>query len=233
MNVPRQMINLLGIVVVVALLVAGLTMVVLPMYSSARAIDADTANVAQTNQLYDVRVSQLTAAQAEIESLTGDVTALRRQIAASSQLDDVMQIVVDSARATGATIESVVAADAEPWAPRTGLEGDDAGTAPADTAPAEGEAAAAPGETAPVEGETTETADAATDAGAGETSTEPAVSPQQQIPVTITVQVADARSAAAFIDALSRGPRLLATIDGTLEEGTLTVTALALVRTED
>ena len=77
--------------------------------------------------------------------------------------------------------------------------------------------------------------DATTGAGAGETSTEtePAVSPQQQIPVTITVQVTDARSAAAFIDALSRGPRLLATIDGTLEEGTLTVTALALVRTED
>ncbi|MBD8023876.1 hypothetical protein [Microbacterium gallinarum] len=233
MNIPRQMINLLGIVVVVALLVAGLTMVVLPMYSSARAIDTDTANVAQTNQLYDVRVSQLTAAQAEIETLTGDVTALRRQIAASSQLDDVMQIVVDSARATGATIESVSAADAEPWAPRTGLEGDDdAGAAPADTAPAEGEAA-------PAEGDTTETGDATTDpamdAGAGETpaETEPAASPQQQIPVTITVEVPDARSAAAFIDALSRGPRLLATIDGTLEEGTLTVTALALVRTED
>ena len=125
MNIPRQMINLLGIVVVVALLVAGLTMVVLPMYSSARAIDSDTANVAQTNQQYDVRVARLTAAQAEIETLTGDVTALRRQIAASSQLDDVMQIVVDSARVTGATIESVVAADAEPWAPRTGLEGDE------------------------------------------------------------------------------------------------------------
>jgi TolA-binding protein len=231
-NIPRQMINLLGIVVVVALLVAGLTMVVLPMYSSARAIDTDTANVAQTNQLYDVRVSQLTAAQAEIETLTGDVTALRRQISASSQLDDVMQIVVDSARATGATIESVSAADAEPWAPRTGLEGDDdAGAAPADD-PAEGEAT-------PAEGDTTETGGATTDppadAGAGETSTEtePAVSPQQQIAVTITVEVPDARSAAAFIDALSRGPRLLATIDGTLEEGVLTVTALALVRTED
>ena len=230
MNIPRQMINLVGVVVVVALLVAGLTMIVLPMYSSARSIDADTANVAQTNQLYDVRVSRLTAAQAEIETLTGDVTALRRQIAASSQLDDVMQIVVDSAKATGATIESVSAADAEPWAPRTGLEGEGDTGAPVDAAPAEGEAAPAEGEGT----ETTETTDAAADAGTeAPAEAEPAASPQQQIPVTITVEVPDARAAAAFIDALSRGPRLLATIDGTLEEGTLTVTALALVRTED
>ncbi|WP_214466753.1 hypothetical protein [Microbacterium flavescens] len=231
MNIPRQMINLVGIVVVVALLVAGATLIVLPMYSSARAIDGETASVAQTNQLYDVQVATLTGAQERIEELTGEVTGLRRQIPASSQLDDVMQIVVDSARATGATIESVSAADAEPWMPRTGLAGDDdAGTAPVE------EAAPAP-EGDEAEGDTAESTDPA---DASETAADPAaeavaeaVSPQQQIPVTIAVQVPDARSAAAFMDALGRGPRLLAPIDGTLEEGTLTVTALALVRTKD
>nr|BFF11077.1 hypothetical protein GCM10025699_23800 [Microbacterium flavescens] len=122
-------------------------------------------------------------------------------------------------------------ADAEPWMPRTGLAGDDdAGTAPVE------EAAPAP-EGDEAEGDTAESTDPA---DASETAADPAaeavaeaVSPQQQIPVTITVQVPDARSAAAFMDALGRGPRLLAPIDGTLEEGTLTVTALALVRTKD
>jgi hypothetical protein len=51
--------------------------------------------------------------------------------------------------------------------------------------------------------------------------------------VTIRVAVPSAEAAAAFMDALGRGPRLLLPIDGTLDGPTLTVTALALVRTED
>jgi hypothetical protein len=53
------------------------------------------------------------------------------------------------------------------------------------------------------------------------------------VPLTIVVELADASQAAAFIDALGRGPRLLAPIDGTLDDGTLTVTALAFIRTEE
>ncbi|WP_164743555.1 hypothetical protein [Microbacterium sulfonylureivorans] len=227
MNIPRQMINLVGVVVVVALLVAGVTMIALPMWSSARSIDGDTATVAQTNEVYEVRVATLTGAQDEIEALTGEVSGLRRQIAASPQLDDVMQIVVDAARATGAEIQSVSAADPEPWTPRAGLAGDDAEAAPADEpAAAEGEAADDASGQAP-----------ATDDGAAAAEpapeTEPTASPQLQIPVTITVTVADADAAGAFIDALGRGPRLLATIDAAFEGDTLSVTTLALVRTED
>jgi hypothetical protein len=39
--------------------------------------------------------------------------------------------------------------------------------------------------------------------------------------------------AAAFMDALGRGPRLLSPTNGTLTDGTLTVSALAFIRTGD
>jgi len=232
-NIPRQMINLIGVVVVVALLVAGVTMIALPGWCSARATDGDTAGVAQTNEIYEVQVATLTAAQDDIEALTGEVTGLRRQIAASSQLDDVMQIVVDSARATGVQIENVTAADAEPWMPRTGLDGDDAGAAPTDEPAAapegeatEGESAADAGGETPAAGEGEAAAETAPEADS-------AASPQLQIPLTITVAVPNADAAGAFMDALGRGPRLLVPIDGTYEGETLSVTALALVRTEE
>jgi hypothetical protein len=233
---PRQMINLVGLVVVVALLVAGVTLIALPMYGSARAIDSDTAAVAQANDLYDVRVATLSGAKERIDEIDADVSGLRGQIAGSSQLDDVMLIVVDAAESAGATIEGVSAADPEPFAPRTGLTSDDgSGTAPVDDP-----AAPAP-EPTPTEGdasESTERADAAdaADAAPAEGATVDegaAASPQLQIPITISVTVPDSDAAAAFMDALGRGPRLLSLIDGSFEGETLTVTALALVRTED
>ncbi len=37
----------------------------------------------------------------------------------------------------------------------------------------------------------------------------------------------------AFVDALGAGPRLISPIDATLDDGTLTVTVLTFMRTED
>lgn len=234
MNIPRQMLNLIGIVVAVGLLVAGVTLIALPMYGSAQKIDLETSTVAQTNGIYEVQVARLAGANEDIDQLTADVSALREQIAPAPHLDDAMVIVVDAAQATDATIETVSAGDPEPWTPRTGLaDAEGTGTAPADpaAAPAEGEAAPAEGADAAATTETTEGTDAAT-GGAETPAAEPEASPQQQIPLTITLTVRDARSAARFVDALGAGPRLLVPIDATLDGETLTVTALALVRTE-
>lgn len=228
MTVPKQLINLIGIVVIVALLVAGVTLIAMPMYGSARTIDADTRTVAETNDLYEVRIARLTEANGRIQDISADVSRLRGEIAASSHLDDVMAIVVDAAASAGATIDGVSAADAEPWTPRAGLGDDEAAApAPADEPAAEGGAEPAAG------GGADDGAVADGGAADGTAAVAPAVSPRKQIPVTITVTPPDAAAAAAFVDALGRGPRLLVPIDATLAGGTLTVTALALVRTED
>ena len=226
MNVPRQMINLIGIVLVVGILVAGIALIALPPYGSAQAIDVDTRNVAQTNQLYQVRVTSLSEAAEHMDELTADVTQLRLQIPASSHLDDVVQIAVDAAAATGATIEGFEAAEPEAWAPRTGMGEDGTEAAPVDAPAADPEATTGDAPAPEATGEPTSPAPAtgATDASA---------SPQRQIPVTIRVAVTGAAAAAAFMDAMGQGSRLLLPIDGTLDGPTLTVTALALVRTED
>lgn len=228
---PRQMINLIAIVLIAGLLFAGTMLVVLPVYGSARTTETSARDVAQTNDVYQLQVDRLEEAEARIDEIAADVAALRLGIPASSRLDDVMQIVVEAAEATGASIEGFAAVDPEAWTPRTGLGGDDAESAPTDdptAAPAAGGEAGAPAPT-PSPAAAGEPEEQTPSAG----ETDAAASPQRQIPVTITVAVPSAEVAAAFLDALGRGPRLLLPIDGTFDETTLTVTALAFVRTED
>lgn len=229
MNIPKQLINLLGAVVVIGVVVAGIALIALPMYGSSQTTDASARTVAQTNDVYDIQVQTLAAERERMDEITADLANLRRQIAAIPQLDDVFEIVIASAADTGATITSVTASDPEPWAPRGAAPDDPTATAPADesaTADAEPTEPVGPEPSAPE----TDAADVAATAPTGG-ATEPA--PSQQVPLTIVVELADASQAAAFIDALGRGPRLLAPIDGTLADGTLTVTALAFIRTED
>ncbi|NLP85904.1 hypothetical protein HF576_18900 [Microbacterium sp. CFH 90308] len=229
MNIPKQLINLLGAVVVIGVVVAGIALIALPMYGSSQTTDASARTVAQTNDVYDVQVQTLAAERERMDEITADLTSLRRQIAAIPQLDDVFEIVIASAADTGATITSVTASDPEPWAPRGGATDDPTATAPAGVADESAADATVPAELEPTASETNAPDPAATAPTDGAT----APSPTQQVPLTIVVELADASQAAAFIDALGRGPRLLAPIDGTLADGTLTVTALAFIRTED
>ena len=229
---PRQMINLIGIVVIAGLVFAGTMLVVLPVYGSARTTETGARDVAQTNDTYQLSIDRLAEAAERIDEISADVAELRRGIPASSRLDDVMQIVVEAAAATGAVIEGFAATEPETWTPRTGLGTDDPESAPTDepaTTAGDGSAETA----APEATEPTPAAEAPDAQAAPAEGTDAAPSPQRQIPVTITVAVPSADVAAAFLDALGRGPRLLLPIDGTLDETTLTVTALALVRTED
>lgn len=228
MNIPKQLINLLGAVVVIGVVVAGIALIALPMYGSSQTTDASARTVAQTNDVYDIQVQTLAAERERMDEITADLAGLRRQIAAIPQLDDVFEIVIASAADTGATITSVTASDPEAWAPRGAASDDPTATAPADTAVEPATPEAEPTESEPASPETDATEAGATAPADGTT----APSPSQQVPLTIVVELADASQAAAFMDALGRGPRLLAPIDGTLADGTLTVTALAFIRTD-
>ncbi|KRB37604.1 hypothetical protein [Microbacterium sp. Root180] len=224
MSIPRQMINLLGIVLVVAVLVAGVTLAGVPLFSSAQTTDASTKTVAQTNQIYQIQVTELAAANETIDEIVTDVTALQSQITATTRMDDVIELAVAAADTVGGTIESFTVAEIEPWTPRTGLDSDvEDEAAPTDEGEAEDTSANAESDG------TTDAADGAEAPAEAPATAED--SPQKQIPVTIKVVVPSAAAAAAFMDGLARGPRLIAPIDGTLEDGVLTVTALAFLRT--
>lgn len=234
MNIPKQLINLLGAVVVIGVVVAGVCLIALPMYGASQTTDAQARTVAQTNDVYEIQVQQLSADKQRMTEITAGLAELRREIAAIPKLDDVHEIILAAADDTGATITSVVAAEREPWAPIVpgaedgGAEAPAAGATPPADAPT---AAAEPGADAPADAATGGPADTAPEASA---PADAEASPQQQIPLTITVELADATQAAAFIDALGRGPRLLSPTNGTLTDGTtLVVSALAFIRTEE
>lgn len=229
MNIPKQLINLLGAVVVIAVIVAGIALIALPMYAASQTTDASARTVAQTNDIYEIQVQTLAAEQERMDEITADLASLRRQITAIPQLDDVFEIIIASAEETGATISSVSAGDPEAWTPR-GSAGADPGAppAPAEEAPA-GEV---PNESTAGEG-LIEGMDPAGAAAAPPDAAAPSDSPFRQVPLTIVVELSDAAQAAAFIDALGRGHRLISPIDGTLGHQTLTVTALAFIYTEE
>lgn len=242
MNVPKQFVNLIGAVVVVAILALGVTLVAVPLYSNSQTIEASRREVAQTNDIYSVQVAQLSSANERIDEINTDVATLRAQITPILALDDIIEIVLRSAAANGAAIESVTVADIEPFTPRPGAAAGDAtarATASDPTAPAEEDQTAVDEAAADAEGDAAAADDSAADDASGAAGTETAEtpaegeSPQSQIPLTIEVTVESAARAAAFMDALGQGPRLIVPTSAKLDSGRLIVTAYALIRTGD
>lgn len=182
---PKQFINLIGALVVILVLVLGVVLGVVPLSSQTGQVHDEATSVRQSNDIYDAQVRQLKAVKKpELESR---LAGLRDQIPATNLNDEIFELVVAAASATGAVITSVSAAERVPWT---------APVAEGDTAPVEA-SAETPQEDAPVELET-ETPAAA-----------PAVSPRASIPFAINVTIADVSLAVAFVDALRVAPRLV------------------------
>lgn len=255
MTLNKQFINLLGILLAVVVVVAGLALIAMPMYSQAQTTDNETATVAQSNSVYQVQIDALSAANERIDDIDENLADLRVQIAATPKLDDVFEIVGAAAQQADVRIESITGGEIAAWVPRTAL---DAEGNPVTVAPE-----------APV-------TDAATDGAATEgtatpapvTPTTPETSPQQQVVLTITIDMAQpfamptadaaaddpppaadaesvdpaavraaataqAQKAAAFVDSLAVGPRLIAPTNVAYSGGKLTLSVLAFIRTED
>ncbi|WP_434811676.1 hypothetical protein [Microbacterium sp. bgisy189] len=214
MNSTKQLINLAGLVLVVAIVVAGIALVALPMYSQSQTIDGQTRTVAQTNVVYETQVAQLSAANDRIDEIDANLAELRREIATAPQLDDVFELINAAAERTDVMIDSVAVADPEDFIARTTVVEEAAATAVAAETDGDGADSGEAGAAEP---------QAAADGP----------SLQRQVIITIDVKTEDPEAAARFIDDLGRGPRLLAPIDGTYVGGeTLTATVLAFIRTE-
>ena len=228
MTLNKQLINLAGILAVLVIVVAGVVLAAVPMISQASATDSQTQTVAQSNAVYEAQVTQLTTAQQGIADIGANLTDLRTEIAAQPKLDDVLEIVDKAVAQTGATVESIAVADPVSFVPR-GAVVDTTGTGVPVAAPTPAPAATSGesgGDTAPSDAATTEPAPAAPADGA-------AVTPQAQVLITVTVTIADAKTAATFLDALRVGPRRILPIDAKLDDGKLTVQALTFIRTDD
>lgn len=256
MTLNKQFINLLGILLAVVVVVAGLALIAMPMYSQAQTTDNETATVAQSNSVYQVQIDALSAANERIDDIDANLADLRVQIAATPKLDDVFEIVGAAAQQADVRIESITGGEIVAWVPRTALDAEGNPVTVAPEAPVTGDAA--------TDGAATE--GAATPAPAAPTTTE--TSPQQQVVLTITIDMAQpfampgadaaaddpppaadaesvdpaavraaataqAQKAAAFVDSLAVGPRLIAPTNVAYSGGKLTLSVLAFIRTED
>ncbi len=257
MNANKQLINLAGILVVVVLIVAGIALVALPMYTQSQTIDGQARTAAQTNMLYEQQIAQLAAAESRIDQIDGELAELRREIASSPQLDDLHVLIDAAARSADVRVTSVNASDGEAWSARGRGSDDGAATTGAEE-PAQADAAA-PSE----EGAASDAAEAPAPSADGNST------PQRQVLTTIVIEVgagydagsgesegdgetdegaggegdsgdtllADdvlaelAAKGVAFVDALRKGPRLVTPIDLKYEDGELTVTVLTYYRT--
>ncbi|MGU3643976.1 hypothetical protein ACLBXX_03355 [Microbacterium sp. C23T] len=195
---PKHIVTAIGLVVSLGVIALGVFLVALPLYFQAVAVDGQTATVASTNELYQAQVDTLTAQQENLDEINANVGALRSQIPANGQLDDVFEVVGHAAEASGVLITAVTAGEQVGYTPRTGASSDDA-VAADPTPAAEADAAANTSAVTP----TAPTTDAAS---AG----------RQQVDFVISATAADIAQATVFLDALRAGPRLLNSVTATM-----------------
>lgn len=225
---PKQLVTAIGLVVSLGVIALGVFLVALPLYLQAIAVDGQTATVAGTNALYQTQVDSLQAEEQNLDAINANVAAMRSQIPATGQLDDVFEVVGRAAEATGVVLTAATAGEQVPFTLRTGATAGEPPTAtPAPTptptpTPTEG---AAP-------------ADGTINPGAATPASEaPPASGRQQIDFAISATARDMAQVTAFLDALRTGPRLLSSMTATSTqtgEGTieLQITALTYLDAE-
>lgn len=231
MKLDAKMVNLLGLLVIVAVLGLGTISMVMPIYEGVQDSSDQLETVEQTNDTYRIQLAQLTEAEGRKSEIEKSVEKLRQQLPATVQADSALQVIAAASEATGAFIDRDAFTVATPFAPRTGAE--EEGAAQAEAAPAP---PADPGTAAEGASEATETdADATVDAGT-EVPAEPPADPRQQVEIELVLSVQDTTMATAFLDALRAGPRSVLVTSAVAErgsahvvtgwEGTLTVKLL-------
>lgn len=220
----RSLINLIGVVVMVAVLALGIFLVAAPVAFQAVGVVAQTATVGNTNAVYQAQIDHLTEEQKRLPEIEASVAALQTQIAPANELDDVFELVATAAAATGVNISAVTAEDPAAFSERTAaVAGDEAGAQPAPQATPEPSATPAPSDSQA--GGTAAQTEAlpATTAGAGRT----------QVGFTINVTAPEFGQLVSFLDALRAGPRLLGQVKTTVtptDNGfDLTLSALTFV----
>lgn len=194
MNVPKKLINILGGTVVLGILVAGVSLVTLPVLLASTDLDSQRQQEQQANASRQIQVEVLRSQATARASLDADVADLKQQIPADRDVDSMLSAAVTAASKSGTTITAAAVGSSVDFSLADG--GD-----PETAAPTTSKASANP---SPSGG---------TSAGSGAPSGTP--SGPGQFRVKITVHAASTDQVTAFVEALRTGPRLLR-IDGVI-----------------
>ncbi len=230
MKLDTRMLNLLGLLAIVAVLGLGVVSLIMPMYQGVQSTSGELSLAEQTNEGYRNQLAQLTEAEGRKAEIEKSVAELRKQVPGNVQADTVLQVIADASAATGAFIDSTSFGEPTAFTPRVEPTEDGAAPAPAPTPdPAASDAAAS--------GSADGASGAPTDGAAPPQAATEAATPDQQIEITLTLSVENTAMAANYLDQLRAGSRTLLITSAIAEkssahsvtnwEGTLTVTMLA------
>lgn len=202
---PKQFINVLGILICIAVIAAGFFLVALPLVLQAVTVQATTTQTVATNDTYQLQVDSLHEQEARSEEIAQSVGGLRAQIPANPGLDDVFEIVANAAASAGVTVASITAGEQSVFVERTSptAVGEETEAAPTETTDG---STATP---APTATPAAETGGPATD-GTSE------LTGRTQVDFAISVTSDSVDKITAFLDALRSGPRLLSNITSTV-----------------
>ncbi|MDL9981379.1 hypothetical protein [Microbacterium candidum] len=220
---PKQLINLIGILVAVAVLALGIFLVAMPLATQALGTLASADQVDQTNKLYQAQVDALTKAKENKAETDAAVAELRAQIPAVPHLDDVFALVGRAAQSSGVTITSIAAGTPAAFVPPVGAQANGQPApvpAPSPSATASGIVGQAQNDRDQSNAQTAQE-NAATGAAAGTTAQPAAPAPsttRTQIGFTITVTAVNLDQITAFLDALREGPRLLSNVSSVVAQ---------------
>lgn len=229
---PKQLINIIGIIVCAGILMLALVVVALPIYFQSLATGAQTATVDQSNDLYQAQVDALRVEAERMAEIEASLEELGAQIPATNELDEVFELVARSADAANVQVMTITAGDNVEFVARTQpLAAGEEPSVPAPEEPASGSE----------NGESTDEATNAADPNAVPAEETPAAEGEpsdgpQQVDFTINVSATRLSDAITFLDRLRDGPRLVSSIQSTvIPTGTgfdVSVTALTYVLPE-
>lgn len=214
MKLDNRMLNLLGLLVIVAVLGLGVVSLIMPMYQGVQNASSELSLAEQTNDGYRNQLAQLTEAEGRKAEIEQSVAELRKEVPDTVQADTVLQVIADASAATGAFIDASNFGEPAAFTPRTEVTED--GAAPAAPAPPPDPGASGGDATAGAVAAGAESADG----GAAAVPVDAAAAgPEQQIEIELTLSVENTATAANFLDQLRSGSRSLLVTSAIAEKG--------------
>ena len=214
MKLDARMLNLLGLLAIVAVLGLGVVSLIMPMYQGVQNASGELSLAEQTNEGYRNQLAQLTEAEVRKAEIEKSVAELRKEVPDSVQADTVLQVIADASAATGAFIDTSAFGEPATFTPRA--EATEDGAAPSAPAP--------PPDPGASEGAAVAGAPASDGAGAAAVTPpadagEATEGPERQVEIELTLSVENAAMATSFLDQLRGGSRSLLVTSAVAEKG--------------
>lgn len=206
MKLDTRMVNLLGLLAIVAVLGLGAVGLVMPMYEGVQAANDEISVAESTNDGYRLQLVKLDEAEGRKAEIEQNLESLREELPSAVEGDTVLQVIARAVSDTGTFIDSDKFGEAVAFFPRpaatsdatASLENTPAPPADPAAAPTEGDAAKEP--PASVQGDSTS-------------------GPKKQVELELEFSVKDTDMATAVLDALRSGPRSMLVTSAVAEKG--------------